>query len=313
MNETKKNSILVIDDAHSNILALMHILGDDYTIYAKKNGKDGIKIAADVTPDIIMLDIIMPEMDGYEVLAELKKSEMTKNIPVIFITGLRDSGDETKGLALGAADYITKPFVPEIVKLRIQNQIQIVNQIRTIQQLSMTDQLTGLPNRRYFDARFKTEWARAYRDHAPLSILVADIDKFKNYNDSYGHQQGDMALIAFAQVFMEPLKRAADFAARWGGEEFIALLPNTDSYGALNVAEKIRKSIEDFEVPRLEKIPESAAKITVSIGANTQIHGDESTVMEFFAKADEALYESKKNGRNQSTHYGDTINKTGTL
>jgi diguanylate cyclase (GGDEF)-like protein len=303
--EAEKNSILVIDDAHANILALMHILGDEYTIYAKKNGHDGIKAARELLPDVVMLDIIMPEIDGFEVLAELKSSEITKNIPVIFITGLRESGDEIKGLSSGVADYITKPFVPEIVKLRVRNQVQIVNQIRMIQQLSMTDQLTGLPNRRYFDERFKTEWSRAYRDQAPISILIADIDRFKNYNDTYGHQQGDIALQSFAKVFSDPLKRPADFVARWGGEEFIALLPNTDSIGAVNVAEKIRSSIEGMEIECLEKVDKSAARITVSVGGNTHVFGDSSTVMEFFAKADEALYAAKNDGRNRVKHFKD--------
>ena len=305
MNNEIKNSILVIDDAHSNILAIMHILGDEYTIYAKKNGADGIKAAQELSPDVIMLDIIMPEMDGFEVLAALKASDLTKNIPVIFITGLRESGDEIKGLSSGVADYITKPFVPEIVKLRVRNQVQIVNQIRTIQRLSMTDQLTGLPNRRYFDDRFKTEWARAHRDQAPISILIADIDKFKTYNDTYGHQQGDVALSEFARVFSGPLKRPADFVARWGGEEFIALLPNTDAIGAMNVAELIRSGIEEMIVPRLDRVVESASKVTVSVGGNTHYFGEKTTVMEFFARADEALYAAKNQGRNRSVHYKD--------
>ena len=131
MDEIKKNSILVVDDEHSNILALIHMLGQKYTVYAKKSGKEAIETAEEIVPDLILLDVLMPEMDGYEVISTLKKSEKTKDIPVIFISGLRETEDEKKGLALGAADYIGKPFVPEIVELRVRNQIQMVNLMRS--------------------------------------------------------------------------------------------------------------------------------------------------------------------------------------
>ena len=140
MDEAKKNSVLVVDDENSNIMALTHILSSEYTVYAAKNGQNGIKAAETYLPNIILLDIIMPEMDGYAVIAALKSFEKTKNIPVIFITGLSNVDDEEKGLAFGAADYIAKPFSPAIVKLRVRNQIKMLGQLRLIERLGMTGQ-----------------------------------------------------------------------------------------------------------------------------------------------------------------------------
>ena len=302
MNEDIKNSVLVVDDEQANCLTLIHILNPHYTVYVRKNGRDAIEAAEELLPDVILLDILMPEMDGYEVFTALKNSERTKDIPVIFITGLCGTDDEKKGLALGAVDYITKPFVPEIVELRVKHQIQIVNQIRTIERLSMTDQLTGLHNRRSFDTRFDVEWRRALREQTPISILVMDIDKFKTYNDTYGHQRGDVALQSFAKTFAETLKRPGDFAARWGGEEFIALLPNTDAPGAIFIAEQIRERIQEMEIPSPDGL---GAKITVSIGVNTRSHGDGDATNEFFSRADEALYTAKEKGRNRVWHFKD--------
>jgi len=291
-----KNSVLIIDDEMSNLRILTHILGSEYTIYTAKDGVNGIEKTMEYMPDLILLDIIMPEMDGYTVLAELKKLNATAKIPVIFITGLDSIEDEERGLSLNAADYINKPFSPTIVKLRVRNQIQIVNQIRTIENLSMIDQLTGLPNRRSFDARINEEWKRAIRETTPISILVIDIDKFKVYNDTYGHQQGDAVLRTVAKVFSQSLKRASDFAARWGGEEFIVLLPHTYLDGAMEIAENIRRNVENVEISHADG---SKSKVTVSIGVTTLVPTQNSSMDAFFSMADKALYDAKASGRNR--------------
>ena len=296
----KKNSVLVVDDESSNILALSHVLSPEFTVYAAKSGADAIAAAQKYLPDVILLDILMPEMDGYAVIAALKNSKKTEDIPVIFITGLSDADDEEKGLALGAADYITKPFSPAIVKLRLHNQVKMLEQLRTIERLSMTDSLTCLPNRRNFEIRLDSEWRRAMREHTPVSILVIDVDNFKNYNDAYGHQQGDVALREVAKVFMQMLKRPGDFAARWGGEEFIVLLPNTESCGALEIAEQIRKRIEKLEILCADG---QAANVTVCIGVNTWEHGPGGTIDKFIREADRALYAAKNGGRNCAFHF----------
>ena len=302
MNKAKKNSLLVVDDETANIMTLTRILSPEYVIYAAKNGEDAIALAVEHVPDVILLDILMPEMNGFEVLAALKGSDRTWEIPVIVITGLNSAEDEEKGLALGAADYISKPFSPEVVKLRVRNQIKIFNCINTIKDLSLMDQLTGIPNRRSFDERLRLEWGRAIRTETPISILVFDLDNFKKYNDTYGHMQGDMVLQSVAKLFAGELKRSADFIARWGGEEFIALLASTEWNGALDVAERIRSGVENAVVPLANG---EATKITVSIGINSQVPTPSASLDDFIQHADKALYTAKNECKNRVCRYGD--------
>ena len=301
MGEEVKNSILIVDDEKSNLKFLTRILNVDYTIYTSKSGEDAIKKADKLLPDLILLDILMPEMNGHEVVAALKKSKKTREIPVIFISALASSEDEEKGLTLDAADYISKPFAPEVVKLRVRNQIQTVNQLRASKHLSMTDQLTNMPNRRSFDSHFSMEWAHAMRVKAPISILMLDVDKFKNFNDIYGHEHGDLVLQAVAKTIMQTLKRPTDFAARWGGEEFIVLLRDTGVSGALELAERIRCNIESTQIPCTDG---STTKVTISIGIAVQETMPCScTINEFLSRADKALYTAKETGRNRVCLY----------
>ena len=299
MDEIHKNTILIIDDEEGNRQVLSHILGSEYTIYTAGNGIDAIDSARNLLPDLILLDIVMPGMDGYEVRTALKNSETTDQIPVIFITSLGTSEDEARGLALDAADYIIKPFVSQIIKLRVRNQMQILNQLRIIERLSMIDQLTNIPNRRSFDTRLGMEWKQSVRETTPISLLMMDIDKFKVYNDLYGHQQGDVVLKTAAETFMKSLKRPTDFAARWGGEEFAVLLPNTHLDGALSVAEIIRTDMEKVVIPCADG---TETKVTISIGVNTITPDITSCVESFISKADEALYAAKQAGRNRVAH-----------
>ena len=297
--EEKKNTLLIVDDENANLKVLTHILGQEYTIFTATNGVSAIEKAREFTPDLILLDILMPEMDGYATLCEIKKCEDISKIPVIFITGLDSEEDEEKGLTLQAADYITKPFSSINVKLRVRNQIQIVNQMRTIERLSMIDYLTNIPNRRSFEDRLKMEWKQAIREKTPISILVLDLDKFKDINDSYGHQQGDIILQTIAGMFPQSFRRPGDFAARWGGEEFVVLLPNTPLEGALDVAEKIRTDIEKTSILTLNGF---RILITLSIGINSLIPTNETSIDAFISNADKALYTAKEAGRNKVIH-----------
>jgi len=301
MDESRKNSVLIVDDENSNIMALTHILSSLYTVYAAKNGQKALEAAERYLPDVILLDILMPEMDGYAVISVLKNSEKMRDIPVVFITGLGNANDEEKGLSLGAADYISKPFSPAIVKLRVKNQIKMLNQLRIIEQISMLDQLTSIPNRRGFDNRMDMEWIRAIRENTLISVLIMDVDKFKVYNDTYGHQQGDAVLQTVAITVTQSLGRPGDFAARWGGEEFVVLLPNTDLNGALHIAEKIRMNISNVVIPCADG---TDTKVTVSIGVKTQAPGQDSSRASFIAEADKALYKAKESGRNRVCHAG---------
>jgi len=295
MDNKKKNSILIVDDELLNLKMLRSILHEDYTVFTAKDGQAAIEIAAEEKPDLILLDILMPDMDGYEVLKILKSDAETRHIPVIFITGLDSKSEEEKGLSMDAVDYISKPFSPGIVNLRVKNQIQIVNQIHTIELLSNLDQLTQIPNRRSLDQQLLSEWGRSIREGIPLSLLMIDVDKFKVYNDSYGHLQGDNVLKMIAETIIATLQRAGDYAARFGGEEFCVLLPGADLEGAMLVAEQVRKAIESLVFQCEDG---SVGKVTISVGVHSLIPAVTDTIPDLIAKADSALYVAKEAGRN---------------
>jgi diguanylate cyclase (GGDEF)-like protein len=303
MYKHDKNSILIVDDETANHIFLTHLLGADYVLYTAKDGRDAIRKAMTVLPDLILLDIVMPDMDGYEVLAKLKNSPETHHIPVVFTTGLDSSEDEIKGLASDAADYISKPFIPEVVRLRVRNQINIVNHTRTIKLMSTTDQLTGIANRRGFDEAVSREWPRNIREKLPLSILMADVDNFKIYNETYGHPQGDAVLQLIAQILRGAAGRSVDYAARWGGEEYIVLLPNTHAQGAMDVAERIRAGIEKTPVYLPNGEP---TYVTVSIGVNTVMPVNGDYIGKLIEGADLALNAAKNAGRNRVCFYEST-------
>ena len=298
--ENKKGSILIIDDSILSIKTLTNILESDYIIYSSDSGYNGVKIAREKKPDLIISDVIMPKVDGYDVLIALRKDDTVKDIPVIFITSSTNIKDEKKALSLGCVDYITKPFDEEIVKLRVAIQFSILNYIETIRHLSDKDHLTGLANRQSFDNRMELEWGKARRSKAELSVLIIDIDHFKDYNDTYGHLQGDVALQAISKTIASTLRRADDFAARWGGEEFIVLLPNTHSMGSLFVAEKIRNAVQQNEIITTTG---EVTKMTISIGAYTLIPTVDTSPDTLIGRADTALYNAKKGGRNRVVKY----------
>jgi len=296
MNEDEKYSILVVDDERANIRALSYVLMPDYTVFMAKDGRTALEMARNVAPDLILLDILMPDMSGYEVIAELKNSDLTMDIPVIFITGLGSVADEEKGFLMGAVDYITKPFNKTIVKVRVRQHLQTLKQLRMIKRLGQLDPLTDIPNRRGFNERLDIEWNRAIRDNSPISLLMIDIDRFKQYNDTYGHLQGDILLQTVARVFRQTYARATDFTARWGGEEFAVLLPGTDLDGAFKIAEQIRANVENTMIPCADG---SETRTTISIGVNAQTPVPGDLVDNFILIADKALYAAKNSGRNK--------------
>jgi len=271
-----------------------------YNLLISRNGSRALELAKANTPDLILLDVLMPDMTGFEVIAKLKESDETSKIPVIFITGLTSADDEEKGFFLGAVDYITKPFNRAIVKARVNTHIKIVDQMRTIERIGLIDPLTKISNRRGFEDRLSAEWGRAIREASPISILIIDIDKFKTYNDTYGHQQGDVALKSLADTMTETIKRSIDFCARWGGEEFVILLPGTDDIGAAEIAERVR---ENVEAKIIETEDGKSTKITVSIGVNSLVPKTIDTVNDFIEKGDQALYKAKESGRNRYVVY----------
>lgn len=294
MDKESKQRILIIDDDKINIMTLQEILGSTYKLYVATNGVRALELANTHLPDIILLDIVMPDMDGFEVITILKSSETTAHIPVIFTTGLANFEDEKKGFLLKAADYITKPFNPEITLLRVKNQLTIQDQLRTIKRLSMTDQLTNIANRRGFDIRFNEEWSAAAIKNDPLSIMMIDIDNFKSYNDKYGHTEGDVILATLAQIMLEDLNKDKHFLARWGGEEFVVILADTCEEEALILAESLREGVKKTSIKLNNG---KVCNITISIGVNSCFPIEGHSKATFISGADEALFRAKRDGR----------------
>jgi len=294
--DERKQTILIIDDSPIIINFLSRILMSKYSVKIAKDGETGLEMAQSHDIDMILLDITMPGISGFEVLKTLKSCKTTEAIPVIMISGSEYSADEETGLSLGAVDYIRKPFLETIVVLRINTHLQLISQMRIIEKFSLTDGLTGIYNRRFFDERFDAEWNRAIRSKSCLSMLLLDIDKFKLFNDTHGHYGGDLCLKAVANVLKDTMKRSSDYVARWGGEEFAVLLPDTLSDGAEGIAEQIRNNIAKMPVfPEENKV----VHVTVSIGVSTAFPkiGDERDY--FFKEVDSALYSAKEGGRNR--------------
>ena len=289
-------TLLIVDDEKQNRLLLTELFGTTYKIIQAKNGVQALEKARQHRPDLILLDVLMPEMDGMGVLRELKRDDATRLIPVIFITALDSATDEENGLNLGAVDYISKPFHPPIVRVRVRNQLQLLHQRRLLEQLASLDGLTGIPNRRQFDATLLKEWHRCQRNQQPLSLIVADVDFFKKYNDALGHAAGDRVLQEVAATLRQAA-RPGDLVARYGGEEFVLLLPETDATSAQALAEGLQQLLHSKALPH----PDSSLGpwLTMSMGGNTIVPSPTALDPEFFALADAALYRAKHQGRNQ--------------
>ena len=289
--------ILIVDDEHLNIEVLCDVLEDDGEMLFALNGETALQLAQEEIPDIILLDVMMPDMDGYEVCRRLKENPATAHIPIIFVTALSQVADETKGLELGATDFITKPVSPPVVRARVKNHVELKRYRDFLTEIAFVDGLTQIPNRRRYDEFLDTEWRRAIRRETCLSMVLMDIDHFKQYNDTYGHLEGDRCLQEVAAALEKSLMRPADLAARYGGEEFACLLPETDMAGAMHLAEKLRDAVEQLKLPHKSSL--TAEHVTISVGVASVIATAERASDDLFKLADKALYSSKETGRNK--------------
>lgn len=296
----KKPNILIIDDVKANSRLLAKRLSDDYECQLAISGEEAFQLLADNLPDLILLDILMPDMDGFEVCRRLKDNEKTRAIPIIFITSLDQEDDEAKGLTLGAVDYIKKPFHMAIVKARIRNHIALKQARDLLEKQAFIDSLTTIPNRRRFDEVLAKEWQRACKKQKPISMILMDIDYFKNYNDNYGHQQGDECLIQIGYILKRMLQKKDELVARYGGEEFTMILPNISEEDAFERAEMIRRAVLMQHIPhRYSGISEF---ITVSLGVAQFNPSAEDHSEILLSMADNALYRAKEQGRNQVSY-----------
>jgi len=294
----KQAQILIVDDDRININVLGTMLTEHYEIIVALNGEQALQIIESNSQiDLMLLDIQMPGIDGFEVCQKIKDNPKFKDLPIIFITANRNEEDERKGLMLGAVDYITKPFSQPIVELRVKNHLELKHQRDLLAHLSKHDGLTGISNRSKFDEFLEDEWHRALREKTSLSLILIDIDFFKNFNDFYGHTTGDDCLKKVAQTIKKSLERSVDLAARYGGEEFVCVLPNTDLSGANHIAETIRKNIYNLQIPHKKSLVEPF--VTISLGISSAIPDASSSALILTQAADKMLYKAKKQGRNR--------------
>ena len=292
-----KPTVLAIDDERLSLGVLHGLLRDECRMMVATDGAQGLAIARNEAPDLILLDVQMPGLSGHEVCRQLKDDPLTAAIPVIFITALNDPVDETSGFDLGAADYIAKPFNAAVVRARVRTQLRLKRQADVIAGYAFRDGLTGLYNRRSLDERLGEEWQRALRSARPLAVAMLDVDHFKRYNDHYGHGEGDECLRGVARALAGIAKRSTDFVARYGGEEFCLLMPDTELENALQIAESARTAVASLGLPHEKS--DTASHVTISLGVASAVPVAGNAPAELLAAADRMLYQAKGDGRNR--------------
>lgn len=323
MSESQpRANILIIDDVPTNLSILAQTLREQgFTVWVATSGNAALEQLSHALPDLILLDIQMPGMDGLETCEKLKADLRTHDIPVIFMTALSEQENKVKGLSLGAVDYITKPFQDAEVLARVkihlslrelhlnlQREIEVRKRVEaklaqanaSLHRLAHIDGLTQVANRYRFDQDLEQAWRRLQRDHESLSLILCDVDYFKLFNDHYGHQAGDDCLRQVAQAIQTAVNRPDDLVARYGGEEFAVILPSTPGPGAEKVAIAISAEVLKLAIPH--KISTVSQHITMSLGIATVIPHPEQTVDALIELADKALYRAKSEGRNTYCH-----------
>lgn len=314
---------LVIEDTVTSATLVCHLLEKmGLRAVHARDGESGIEAFKLERPDLVLLDIIMPGMDGFDVARRIRQLERDGEwTPIIFLSARASEADLERGIDVGGDDYLVKPVSEIVLKAKVRAMQRIaqmryslllltrkLNEAnRELSRLSSVDGLTAIPNRRVFDDTLVREWRRAERRGAPLSLLLLDIDHFKEYNDCYGHQAGDDCLRTVAASLDRALRRSSDLAARYGGEEFVIVLPETDVHGAASVAENVLEIVRGLSVEHARS--QTAPVVTISIGIATAIpaRDDDSGWKTLLGDADAALYRAKANGRNRAeTALGNT-------
>ncbi|PIR01294.1 MAG: diguanylate cyclase response regulator [Nitrospinae bacterium CG11_big_fil_rev_8_21_14_0_20_45_15] len=299
--------ILIVDDTPANVDILKVILSrEGYNVSMAPNGEVALNVIPRSMPDLILMDVMMPGLNGFEVCEKLKVDEATKEIPVIFVTAKSETEDIVKAFDVGGVDYITKPYqyreILSRIKTHLQNQTLLKNNLLLVEQLlkvnveldkaSRTDSLTGLSNRRDANEKIGQEMVRSARNEKSFSLVLGDIDHFKKINDTYGHEAGDFVLTKVSRLMVDAVRRQ-DLVSRWGGEEFLIVLPETELAGGAILAENIRQKIES------EKFVYNEQTMNVKMSFGVCSSGSELSMDELIKKADDNLYRAKEAGRNK--------------
>ena len=299
-------TLLIIDDSAAVRDELIEILtadGDFSHFLQAPDGVSGLKIFSDPEQDVdvVCCDLNMPRMDGYQFLRMARANPSLMNTPIVMVTSESDVSEVVKAFELGANDFISKPFIPSILKVRLNNMLHIKHlqdllkaQRGMMEEMATRDSLTNLANLRSFRLSFEDEFNRSVRYGDSMSVLMADLDRFKMVNDTYGHPRGDAVLKETASIMLD-IMRKVDIVARYGGEEFVVIMPHTDTDGAMRAAERLRVAVKDSHYEGLS----AAGEVTVSIGVATLVEGVETDMDGLIKQADEALYKAKMNGRNR--------------
>lgn len=297
--------ILIADDDKTTRMGLRYVMEQEgYQVVEAIDGESGLAMFSRLHPDLVLLDAIMPIMDGFTCCAHIQQLQGATQTPVLIITGLEDQDSVDRAFTAGAVDYITKPIHWAVLRQRVRRLIQqarLYQQLEEanskLQRLATVDGLTQVANRRRFDEYLENEWQRMMREHLPLSLILCDIDHFKLYNDTYGHQAGDECLRKVAQVIQTAAKRAIDLSARYGGEEFAVILPHTEQPGAIQVAQEIQVGVKGLEIAHANS--KVTQVVTVSLGITTTIPSQASSPEMLIMAADKALYRAKATGRDR--------------
>ena len=292
-------SILIVDDNTGMVQLMARMLKGVARLRFATRGDEALKLMRESAPDLVLLDAEMPGMSGYEVCDAIRADATLADIPVIFVTGHGETDAEVLGLEAGAVDFITKPVNEALLLARVRTQLRLKSMSDELRSMATTDGLTGLANRRHFDELMRREWQRCARTGSSIALLMADIDHFKRYNDSYGHPGGDACLQAVAKTLTLVARRPADRVGRLGGEEFVVLLPDTDVAGGQEVAEHAVKLIQALALPHVASL--TAEHVTISVGVAVCTGQDMARhdPQSLYSAADHALYAAKAQGRNR--------------
>ncbi|WIO75210.1 diguanylate cyclase [Porticoccaceae bacterium LTM1] len=293
-NNLQNAKVLIVDDQPINLEIMIGMIGDLYQTFTATSGEQAMELVAEINPDLILMDVMLEGIDGIETCRRLKANEHSADIPIMFITSIERPEEEDLCWRAGAVDFLNKPVSVSTLLNRIKAQLTLKWQNDLLRKLACMDGLTGVYNRRYFDMQLEVFERQFQREGEPLSVLIIDIDHFKRYNDTHGHLEGDDCLKRVAELLSNQAKRPVDVFCRYGGEEFVVLMPKTPSKGAVRVAERMLSVIRDSK--------EFAEPISISIGVSS-CYEENDPIKQMLHRADQALYQAKKEGRDQYAIY----------